>query len=373
MWKEKEKKKEVKYFTKAPPFINRKEEKKYLLEYLNSAPTNILFLYWPKSTGKTTLIYKIINEELDNKKFDVNFINLRSVLMTNFKDFKNLFFPKDLMWKVKNTLWTIWEIWAFWFSWNAWEENILETNVFGLMEDKLRKLNKQWIKPVIILDEFQYLKNIFIDSKKEVKLIEELFKFFISITKQFNLAHVICSTSDSYFLEELYNDTKLANTSDFYMIDHLSKKDIYYWLDEKEDCPAKMVKDVWENLGWSIWEIWQVLVSYKNTGDYKKRLQDLLDVKYSIISEWKYLIEEKLDELKPEDNEYLFYSKKLNTFINVIKWVVKKWYYLRSEWVVQIELIKELVDKDIWFYDIKKWKITANSESVRKAFDRILG
>jgi hypothetical protein len=42
------------------------------------------------------LIYKIINEELDKEKFNVNFMNLRSVLLRNFSDFKNLFFPENL-------------------------------------------------------------------------------------------------------------------------------------------------------------------------------------------------------------------------------------------------------------------------------------
>ena len=65
------------------------------------------------------------------------------------------------------------------------------------------------------------------DDAKEVVLINELFKFFIALTKQNNLAHVVCLTSDSYYMEELYWDTKLANTSDFYLMKHLSKKDIY--------------------------------------------------------------------------------------------------------------------------------------------------
>ena len=85
-------------------FINRKEEKQYFLDYFNNVPRNILFVYWPKSTGKTTLIYKIINEELDKEKFDVNFMNLRSVLIRNFNDFRNLFFPESLKNKTKKQL-----------------------------------------------------------------------------------------------------------------------------------------------------------------------------------------------------------------------------------------------------------------------------
>ena len=352
---------EIKYFSEKPPFINRKEETKYFLEYFNSAPTNILFVYWPKSTGKTTLIKKVIKENLSTEKYDINYLNLRNVLLRNFTDFKNLFFPENLKWKTKKLLWTIWEIGAFWLKWNPWEEHIMETNIFWLMEDKLIKLNKAWIKPVIILDEFQYLKNIKFDSTlpdtPDNRVIEELFKFFIAMTKQDNLAHVVCLTSDSYYMEELYNDTKLSNTTKFYLIDHLKKEDIYYWLEEKENCPKEMVEDVWENLWWSVWEIWQVLVSYKNTWDYKKKLEDLLKVKFSLVAEY---YREKLDKKNKE------------SFLKIIKEISEKWKYII--WLDEnyIELIKELVDKDIWFYDPKESKITANSKSHEMAFARLL-
>ncbi|MDQ7023562.1 MAG: ATP-binding protein [Candidatus Gracilibacteria bacterium] len=178
-------KEKINYFTKRPPFINRVAEKKYLLEYFNGAPTNILFVYGPKSTGKTALITKIINLELDNSKFDINFINLRMVLMNNFQDFKNLFFPLDLMGKSKKKLKglkldgkvNIPLLGEFGYEWKSEDENMMKSNLFGLMEKKLRELNANGIKPVIILDEFQYLKNIIIDEKNNLLLVEELFKF----------------------------------------------------------------------------------------------------------------------------------------------------------------------------------------------------
>jgi len=40
-------------------------------------------------------------------------------------------------------------------------------------------------------------------------------------------------------MEELYSDTKLAKTSKFYLMEHLSKKDIFYWLEDLE----KIVKN----------------------------------------------------------------------------------------------------------------------------------
>ena len=355
------------------PFINRIEEKKYFLDYFKNIPDSILFVYWPKSTGKTTLIYKIINEELDRKRYDINFINMRSVLMTDFKDFRNLFFPESLKGKAKKILWVIWEIGAFWLKWNPWEENILETNIFWLMEDKLRKLNKEWIRPVIILDEFQYLKDVFLDDKKEVRVINELFKFFISITKQFNLCHVVCLTSDSYYMEKLYSDTKLANTSDFYLMEHLSKKDIFYWLEDLEKIDKKTVEKIWKNLWGSVWEIWQVLVSYKNTWSHKEKLDDLLQVKYSLIKEWYNNNNEKIYDIKVDEKIQKEIKYKLDIFINILKFIVKKWEFIRwRDWLADFELIKELVDKDLWFYDAKSSKITANSKSLEIAFKRLL-
>ena len=372
-----ENKKEIEYFTEKPPFINRIDEKQYFLNYFNSAPTNILFVYWPKSTWKTTLIYKIINEKLDKEKFDVNFLNLRSVLLRNFSDFKNLFFPESLKWKTKKILWTIWELWAFWLKWNPWEEHILETNIFWVMEDRLRKLNNEWIKPVIILDEFQYLKNIKFDptlpNSPDNIVVNELFKFFISMTKQFNLCHIVCLTSDSYYMEELYWDTKLANTSRFYLMEHLSKKDIFYWLEDLEKIDKKIVEKIWKNLGWSVWEIWQVLVSYKNTWSYKEELDDLLQVKYSLIAEWYNFYSDKTFSIKVSNEEKEIINYKLENFKRVLEKIVDKWEFIRwKDWIADFELIKELVDKDLWFYDTKQLKITANSKSLEIAFKRLL-
>jgi len=42
------------------------------------------------------LIKKVINENLATEKYDINYLNLRNVLLRNFTDFKNLFFPQNL-------------------------------------------------------------------------------------------------------------------------------------------------------------------------------------------------------------------------------------------------------------------------------------
>jgi len=352
------------------PFINRISEQKYINDYLTDTPSSILFIYWPKSTWKTTLIKKVLNN-LDHSIYDIQYINMREILLTSFTDFKNLFFPKDLMWKWKilpkkfsiNSKIPMW--WEFGFLWDKEDENVLERDVFQLMIRKITQLNEKWIKPVIILDEFQYLKNIIIEKdirsweKKDIELVEELFKFFISITKQNNQAYVVCLTSDSYYIEELYHHAKLKNTSKYYLVDHLEKKDIEKWLWEDEKLNKEIVEYFWENLWGSVWEIWQGLMDYKNTLDYKTWVEKLIKDEYAKI----------FDLLKFKK---IFTEEEKTVFKEISLKIAKNWYYITIDWDwVDFDLIKKLVDIDIWFYNAVEQKITANSQTVRKAFEKM--
>ena len=49
-------------------FIDREKEIEFFLNYFNQNPERILWVYGPKSTGKTTLIEYIIENELDKNK-----------------------------------------------------------------------------------------------------------------------------------------------------------------------------------------------------------------------------------------------------------------------------------------------------------------
>lgn len=338
------------------PFINREKEQKILMEYFQNIPKNILFLYGPKSTGKTTLIKKVINT-LDAEKYAVSFFNMRETLVHNYTDFTELFFPRKFKNTVKNLVSGIHLNLGF-ASLNVEDEALYSEDIFSLLMDKITKANEEGIKPVIILDEFQYLQKIKLyKDNDDIYLIEELFKFFIALTKQNNLAHVVCLTSDSYYMEELYNDTKLSNTSDFQLIDHLSKEDIYGWLEKKEECPKEMVDDIWGNLGGSVWEIWQVFVSYKNTGEWKPKLNDLLQVKYSYLAE--YYAETIPDEW-------------VDQFEKITKELVQNGMYTIGIREKAMHLVEPLVSKDLWFFDTKTRTITPNSKSIQKGMERLV-
>ena len=67
-------------------FINREKEIKYLNSWLESEPNALLFIYGPKSCGKTTLMNKVL-EAMDEKNYAINYLNLRRMHFSNYKTF----------------------------------------------------------------------------------------------------------------------------------------------------------------------------------------------------------------------------------------------------------------------------------------------
>ncbi len=96
------------------------------------------------------------------------------------------------------------------------------------MEAELKGLNSKGIKPLIIIDELQALDFIYFNSQRE--LIKELINFFVAMTKESHLCHVLLSSSDGYFIEKLYNDGKLKKTAKLLEVGYLFEEDIVYWL-----------------------------------------------------------------------------------------------------------------------------------------------
>jgi AAA+ ATPase superfamily predicted ATPase len=52
-------------------FINRQKELTYLKHFIDKKPSEILFIHGPKSSGKTTLLYKFLEDIGKEQKLDV--------------------------------------------------------------------------------------------------------------------------------------------------------------------------------------------------------------------------------------------------------------------------------------------------------------
>jgi AAA+ ATPase superfamily predicted ATPase len=283
-------------YRKYAAFINRQRELKFLKNYIHDEPESILFLHGPKSSGKTTLLYKFLEQVEKEQKLDVKFLNLRKILTEfednyNYRDFLNVLFSVEE--KHEKTGKLSGEINVGFFKINSEIEKKMKQgriDPFKVMEQEFIHLVEKGIKPVLIIDELQVLDKIYMNNGRDKRLIIELFDFFVAMTKESHLAHIIIASSDGYFINTVYTDSRLKKTSEFYKIDYLDKKDTMEWLLNLEKYSGikdyrltpKDAEKIWDTVGGSMWEIQNLLGRFfDNPIDnelnlYKKKMRSLI-------------------------------------------------------------------------------------------------
>ncbi len=210
------------------PFIDRQDEFAFFQSWIDEEPKNILFLFGPKSSGKTTLLSRFIKQNLPDNRYDIKHFNLREIFIANYRHFIQAFFGIDYskskedikeqrQYNLKVFNLTVETL-------KGLEEKTLDP--FAVMKQEMQKVVMQGVRPVIIIDELQALEGIYFNGQRE--LLKELFNFFVAMTKESHLCHVIIASSDGYFIERIYNDSKLKKTSKFLEVDYLSKEPCLY-------------------------------------------------------------------------------------------------------------------------------------------------
>jgi AAA+ ATPase superfamily predicted ATPase len=103
------------------------------------------------------------------------------------------------------------------------EKKILDKQAdpFKVMKSEFLRLTQKGIKSLLISDELQALDKVYINDDKERLLIIALFNFFVAMTKDSHLAHIIIASPDGYFLNTVYTNSKLKKSSEFYKVDYL--------------------------------------------------------------------------------------------------------------------------------------------------------
>jgi hypothetical protein len=71
------------------------------------------------------------------------------------------------------------------------------------------------------------------------------------------------------------------------------------------------------------------------------------------------------------ENKEIFKWEDLDKFMRISRIIAKEWEYISKPWDDLYNVIKRTVEEDIWFYDPRRLRITANSQTVRKAFERL--
>ncbi len=255
-------------------FIDRDKELCDLRLFVDKRPSEILFIHGPKSSGKTTLLYKFLEQIQQEQRLDIKFMDLRETFTNVYDDFLKTFFHIETHGE---------EV----------EKKILEKRAdpFKVMKAEFLDLTRKGIKPVLIIDELQALDKIYLDNDKDRQLITALFNFFVAMTKQAHLAHIIIASSDGYFLNTVYNDSKLKKCSRYYKVDYLTKKDVMEWLLNLEKyskikayrLTEEDAEKIWDTVGGSMWEIQDILTElFENPiGEvlhlYKKKIKGMIE------------------------------------------------------------------------------------------------
>jgi AAA+ ATPase superfamily predicted ATPase len=279
-------------YRKDVAFINREKELAYLKGCLNERPESILFVHGPKSSGKTTLLYKFFDQIQKEQKMDVKFLNLRERSISNYKDFLGILFGVDYS-KTKKDVKEIREYDLKFFKLSVEvlkEMQKGELDPFVIMKKEFLKKRRHGIKPIFIIDELQAIDHLYMNNGKEHRVIIELFNFFVAMTKESHLAHVIIASSDGYFLNTVYIDSKLKKCSTFYKVDYLDKEDVMEWLLNLEK--YSKIKDyiltetdaekIWDTVAGSMWEIQYILSQLfehpidEILADYKQKMRGVI-------------------------------------------------------------------------------------------------
>ncbi|XRO77055.1 ATP-binding protein [Methanocaldococcus sp. 10A] len=231
-------------------FFNREKEIHKILSIIEGEPNLIYFIFGPINSGKTALINEIINNRLDKNKYVVFYFDLREIFLSKYEDFEaklratktesfrliiEVLFEeysedKKPLEIIKGIVKDIPVVSGIPVPKNTLDELLNKKttkNVFKYITNILLELKKQGKQPIIILDELQKIG----DMKINGFLIYELFNYFVDLTKELHLCHVFCLSSDSLFIEEVYNEAMLKNRASYILVDDFEKDKAFKFID----------------------------------------------------------------------------------------------------------------------------------------------
>jgi len=345
-------------------FIDREEEIEFFVDWFDDVPQRILFVYGPKSSGKTTVIeYVIENRLLTDKewwikgKYWVKYLNLRRKLISSYKTFLHSFIVPDDVYKETLEIDKKISLKVFSIERKKIEEvKRQEKDLFEVLIKEIEKERKTRI-PILIIDEIQKLEDLYINDKR--KLLKEFLNFCVALTKEMHLSHVVILTSNTVFIERLYNDAKLKKTSMFYKLDHLEKNKIEEWL-KKEGLSREEIEVVWNYFGGCIADILKVFSIKRGAKDLKGFLKRESWIAYTEI----------VDYLSRGG----FSKEEKKKFREICREIVRKGSFEidESSGEIYLPIIEKWAEKEILFYDPMELKVTGNSKIYEKGMELLL-
>ena len=141
-------------------FYNREKELNYLKTYCQLEPNSILFVYGPKSSGKSTVMRRVI-KELEDSNVIFFYYNLRKYATYSREEFLRVFFEKSDKKYLLNKLELNLGVCKFGIEENFDFNNLSLNDVFAKINESINAVIEDGKKPVLVIDELQKLKNIY--------------------------------------------------------------------------------------------------------------------------------------------------------------------------------------------------------------------
>ena len=161
------------------PFIDREEEIEFFVKWFSEVPQRILFVYGPKSSGKTTVIEYVIEKRLlkENKrrkknKYWVKYLNLREALIASYGSFLDTFFVEVKEEESEKEG-------RIGINLIGFKAEVLERvkrkqeNLFKVFIKKIKEIAGDGKRPILIIDEIQKLRDVYIENgngERELKV-----------------------------------------------------------------------------------------------------------------------------------------------------------------------------------------------------------
>ncbi len=202
-------------------FHDREKEIEEITRILKAPPNLITFVYGPINSGKSSLMDEVSGRLKSH--YVVFYVDLRERFIKNYDDFVRVLF-KVHRGKVKDYKAFLAKVLeGFNFEGLPIPKNLLVEllrssdveDVFEYIITVFEIVKKKGKIPVLVLDELQVIGDLKINDL----LIYRLFNLFVSITKKRHLAHIFAITSDSLFIERVYNEAMLQGRCRYLLVD----------------------------------------------------------------------------------------------------------------------------------------------------------
>ena len=302
-------------------FHNREKEIEEIKKILNRRPNMIVFVYGPINSGKTELFQYLI-ERLPND-FVTFYVNLRERMIGSYDDFVEALFEipeggkkivlKELITEVTK------------FAGIPISKNLLEIifkedrpkNAFRYVVKVTKDIKERGKSPILIIDELQKIRDVKIDDY----LIYELFNLFVRLTKELHCCHVFAITSDSLFIEKIFNEAMLQGRCRYLLIDDFDYQTTASFL-RKHDFSGDEIRLTWEYFGGKPAYLVEVIGEKHRLKKFcemslRLRKRQIKDVLYSLDDRFRESILEQLSTF--EDEEIMPYDR----LTEEIVWCVK--------------------------------------------------